>query len=261
MFHVVSAQKTTYFPILCQMGRAFVQTDGYKCNQSFCTQKKVTENCCDNQIQGQIMTQSSYHCRFLCFHRKFSTSNKNFTVKVNHKKNYYQVLGVTPKCTDARVKQAYYRLSKVYHPDVNKSKEAVEKFHEITEAYEILSNSALRKSYDSGRHGHTRTVQRGVKPHPVNFNARGPHQYKATIQYNQAEWLKNHYSDAFKKSQEKKVEADFMREWSAPPRPRPQHDKELDNSVVPVTFLIITFTLVSWMLIKLYVSHKYGKER
>ena len=63
-------------------------------------------------------------------------------------KNYYDVLGLTPRASDAQVKSAYYRLSKQFHPDLNKSKDAKNKFAEISEAYETLGNRARRRIYD-----------------------------------------------------------------------------------------------------------------
>ena len=54
--------------------------------------------------------------------------------------NHYRVLGLTPKATQNEIKDAYYNLTKLFHPDVNddKSVDAVEKFRQITSAYEVL---------------------------------------------------------------------------------------------------------------------------
>lgn len=65
--------------------------------------------------------------------------------------NHYKVLGLPSKCTQAEVKTAFYRLSKVFHPDVSdQSEEANVKFRQITAAYEVLGNIKLRKLYDKG---------------------------------------------------------------------------------------------------------------
>jgi len=64
-------------------------------------------------------------------------------------KDYYKVLGVSREATDKEIKQAYRRLARQYHPDVNPGdKQAEEKFKEISEAYEILSDPEKRKKYD-----------------------------------------------------------------------------------------------------------------
>ncbi|CEF67897.2 DnaJ homolog subfamily A member 3, mitochondrial [Strongyloides ratti] len=64
-------------------------------------------------------------------------------------KDYYKILGVDKKATAKDIKKAYYKLAKQYHPDVNKDKGASEKFHELTQAYEILSDENKRAHYDS----------------------------------------------------------------------------------------------------------------
>ena len=64
-------------------------------------------------------------------------------------KDYYSVLGVDKGASDDEIKSAYRRLAKKYHPDLNKTPEAAEKFKDINEAYEVLGDPKKRANYDS----------------------------------------------------------------------------------------------------------------
>ena len=68
------------------------------------------------------------------------------------KRDYYEVLGVAKDASDADLKKAYRQLAKKYHPDVNPSEEAAEKFKEASEAYSILSDPDKRRTYDQFGH-------------------------------------------------------------------------------------------------------------
>ena len=84
------------------------------------------------------------------------------------KRDYYKILGVLKSATEKEIKSAYRKLALKYHPDKNTGdKIAEEKFKEINEAYEILSDTQKKKHYDISK-GQEETCKNSVK----NTNAR-----------------------------------------------------------------------------------------
>ncbi len=67
------------------------------------------------------------------------------------KGDLYARLGIAPGASAAAIKQAYRRLAKKLHPDVNRDRAAHERFLAVKEAYEVLSNPLLRREYDERR--------------------------------------------------------------------------------------------------------------
>ena len=59
---------------------------------------------------------------------------------MSEKRDYYEVLGLSKGASDEEIKRAYRKMAKKYHPDINKEPGAEEKFKEVNEAYEVLSD-------------------------------------------------------------------------------------------------------------------------
>lgn len=71
-------------------------------------------------------------------------------------KDYYKILGVSPSASKDQIRDTFRKLAMIYHPDVaNSDKYSEEKFKEIVEAYEVLSNDKLRSEYDQNHFGKT----------------------------------------------------------------------------------------------------------
>lgn len=84
------------------------------------------------------------------------------------KKDFYQTLGVTKSATADEIKKAYRKLAMQYHPDKNQgNKTAEEKFKELSEAYEVLSDTEKKKNYDMFGHA-------GVNGNSFGSGAGGP---------------------------------------------------------------------------------------
>jgi curved DNA-binding protein len=85
-------------------------------------------------------------------------------------KDYYKILGVDKKASEDEIKRAYRKLALKYHPDRNPDdKQAEEKFKEINEAYQVLSDPAKRTRYDQLGDSYTHFRQHGGAPGGFNW--------------------------------------------------------------------------------------------
>lgn len=86
-------------------------------------------------------------------------------------KDYYKILGVARNATAAEIKSAFRKLALQFHPDRNPgNKQAEEKFKEINEAYEVLSDKGKRSRYDQLGDSYSRWQQHGGAPGNFNWN-------------------------------------------------------------------------------------------
>jgi len=85
-------------------------------------------------------------------------------------KDYYETLGVSRTATQQEIKSAYRKLARKFHPDVNKSSDAQEKFKDINEAYEVLGDETKRKRYDQLGSAWSQGADFNVPPGFEGFN-------------------------------------------------------------------------------------------
>ncbi len=85
------------------------------------------------------------------------------------KRDYYEVLGIPKSATEQDIKKAFRQLAMKYHPDKNKASDAEDKFKEINEAYEVLSDKQKRIQYDQFGHNVFNQQQGGFSSSGFNF--------------------------------------------------------------------------------------------
>ncbi len=100
--------------------------------------------------------------------------------------DYYETLGVKRDASQQEIQRAYRQLARQYHPDINKDQAGTEKFHHITEAYEVLKNPETRKKYDAlganWKAGQSFTPPPGFEGMRFEFRGGGPGGFQGSSQ-------------------------------------------------------------------------------
>ena len=92
-------------------------------------------------------------------------------------KDYYEVMGVARSATAAQLKQAFRKLARKYHPDMNPDDSTAEqKFKELNEAYEVLSDADERAKYDQLGASYQQWQSRGAQPGGFDWGQWGAQQ-------------------------------------------------------------------------------------
>src|SRR5512132_3429186 len=84
-------------------------------------------------------------------------------------RDYYEILGVPRTASDGEIKKAFRGLARELHPDVSEAPDAEERFREVAEAYQVLSNSETRELYE--RYGHAGLGGGGCSPGTFDFGS------------------------------------------------------------------------------------------
>lgn len=97
---------------------------------------------------SEFFTQHSWQTLFSTGSTKSPCHRRGARLIVRADTDYYSVLGVSKNASKSEIKSAYRKLARNYHPDVNKEPGAEQKFKEISNAYEVLSDDEKRSLYD-----------------------------------------------------------------------------------------------------------------
>ena len=166
--------------------------------------------------------------------------------------NHYDTLKVDQNATQEEIKTAYYKLTKQYHPDVNKTEDAKGKFRDVSEAYEILGNYKARKQYDRGMsaRGTVRSTYKEYKedPHMAFYKSRMD-KYPKPIRrvdnqiYDFDAWTRAHYGKTFKRTihrREVNKEAEILKDTNLV-----HHAEGLKDIQTVIGFiLVIAFAII-----------------
>lgn len=167
--------------------------------------------------------------------------------------SHYETLEVNSRATQGEIKSAYFKLSKQYHPDKNKSDEASEKFRDISEAYEVLGNFNSRKVYDRSLIVKPRSERDCAKssrldPKMKYYQTQAAifkHESKSgsTPVYDFDAWTKAHYGQTLRRNIQDKKDSRRLREL------RKHFESEpLDRGSPDQTILLVSFFLFAALI-------------
>jgi len=126
-------------------------------------------------------------------------------------KSFYDHLEIHPQASSKEVKAAFYRLSKLHHPDSNiNDTTALARFQAISEAYEVLGNPQLRAKYDKGVLGRSSSVaEREQASHRFDkesfYEKRSDREAKMTGSKKLDNWITSSKTHSFRRKQEQKA--------------------------------------------------------
>lgn len=124
-----------------------------------------------------------------------------------HHKDLYSILKISPTATQQQIKEQFYQLSMLYHPDRNTgSQTAHQRFSEITEAYSILGQHTLRRKYDKGLlQEYPRKPRHGTHTHSDHYQSGTTASMSSTPKkvYDFDEFYRAHYGEALKWQRER----------------------------------------------------------
>jgi len=170
-------------------------------------------------------------------------------------KNHYDTLNITPNANQNEVKSAYYKLTLQYHPDKNKTEYAKQKFQDISEAYEVLSNYEQRKIYDRNLMLHRRPTVTITAEQPTSYYKDKVYSGSSKI-YNFEAWTEAHYGRQMQEGRMRRQVYENLKKM--------EKDTESKNpQYMEIALFLLTITMIATFFREktdLPISKKHKKE-
>ncbi|XP_061734169.1 dnaJ homolog subfamily C member 30, mitochondrial-like [Nerophis ophidion] len=168
-----------------------------------------------------------------------SYSKTSDSSRYRNRTAYYDILKVSPNATQAQIKTAYYKQCLVHHPDKNPGdQESVQRFSEISEAYSVLGDPALKRKYDLGFRS-TSDVQGPGPPASTDTpKSKAYYQTGAKPMFDFDAFYQAHYGEQLQKQREMQERKKRMEELLK------KRDKQRQRrSAVEMVMLMLIFTV------------------
>lgn len=178
---------------------------------------------------------SMLHCKKLQLVRLYSTKQGTKA------KNHYDTLKITPHATQNEVKSAYYKLTLQYHPDKNRSEYAKQKFQDISEAYEVLSDYEQRKIYDRSIMLRRQPTVSTTAEEPISHYKDKVYSGSSKI-YNFDAWTQAHYG---KQIYEKRMRKQMYEQLK---KMENIHKRSDNPRFIEITVFLFTMILIGFLL-------------
>jgi hypothetical protein len=146
---------------------------------------------------------------------------------VKHK-DYYEILGVDRNATRDEIQDAFHALARKYHPDVNSDPQVVERFKEISAAYEVLSDSEDRAKYD------------------MQIGTERRHQQQTSSRPNGTAW---HQRTTYNR----RARTTWDHKWSRPPF-EPSQEKHQDTPIVTGMAMVGLILILATLIINIFID-------
>lgn len=203
--------------------------------------------------------------------------SRNCTIVIIKRYNHYQTLNVNSNATSKDIKESYYKLSKKYHPDVNKETNSEEKFKEIQAAYHVLGDEERKLEYDNkSKSVGSQEFSGDESPFksPINFNNEYRRRWKAQTEnrkysgsastgtYDFNEYYRMHYGEQIRRRQKAlEYEAYLRKTADAQYTKRSAMDHDLYAKETSLAnYVLFIFSLAFFVCVIMYISELKEKE-